>query len=97
MRWLALIGGLLKGKDAIMNMIRMLCGVAVIGIATSSATAQQDPIAARKALMKENGDQAKIGAAMAKGEIRSTSRRLTRFLRRFRTRRPRGPLCFKRI
>ncbi len=30
--------------------------------------AQQDPIAARKALMKANGDQAKIGAAMAKGE-----------------------------
>ena len=27
-----------------------------------------DPIAARKALMKENADQAKIGAAMAKGE-----------------------------
>jgi cytochrome c556 len=51
-----------------MNVIRMLCGVAVIGIATSAATAQQDPIAARKALMKENGDQAKIGAAMAKGE-----------------------------
>jgi cytochrome c556 len=51
-----------------MNMIRMLCGIVVIGIATSAATAQQDPIAARKALMKENGDQAKIGAAMAKSE-----------------------------
>jgi cytochrome c556 len=32
------------------------------------AAAQQDPIAARKALMKANGDQAKIGAAMMKGE-----------------------------
>jgi cytochrome c556 len=51
-----------------MNMIRTLCGFVVIGIATSAATAQQDPIAARKALMKENGEQAKIGAAMAKGD-----------------------------
>ena len=31
----------------------MFYGVAVIGIATSAATARQDPIAARKALMKE--------------------------------------------
>ena len=45
-----------RREDAIMNMIRMLCGIVVIGIATSAATAQQDPIAARKALMKENGD-----------------------------------------
>jgi cytochrome c556 len=30
--------------------------------------AQEDPIKARKALMKANGDQAKIGAAMMKGE-----------------------------
>ena len=47
-------------------MIRTLGITVVIGLAVSVATAQQDPIAARKALMKENGDQAKIGAAMAK-------------------------------
>ena len=47
-------------------MIRTLSVVAVIGLAV--ATAEQNPIAARKQLMKENGDQAKIGAAMAKGE-----------------------------
>ena len=40
----------------------------VIGLAVSVATAQQNPIAARKQLMKDNGDQAKIGAAMIKGE-----------------------------
>jgi len=49
-------------------MIRMLSVIAVIGLAVTVATAQQKPIAARKQLMKDNGDQAKIGAAMAKGE-----------------------------
>jgi cytochrome c556 len=52
-------------------MIRIVLAFAtVVAIALSVciATAQQDPIAARKALMKENADQAKIGAAMAKGE-----------------------------
>jgi cytochrome c556 len=49
-------------------MIRTLSIVAVIGLAVSVAAAQQDPIAARKQLMKDNGDQAKAGAAMAKGE-----------------------------
>jgi cytochrome c556 len=49
-------------------MIRTLSAIVVIGLAVSVATAQQNPIAARKQLMKHNGDQAKIGAAMAKGE-----------------------------
>ena len=49
-------------------MIRTLSAIVVIGLAVSVATAQQNPIAARKALMKNNGDQAKIGAAMVKGE-----------------------------
>jgi cytochrome c556 len=49
-------------------MIRMLSAIAAIGLAVSVATAEQNPIAARKQLMKDNGDQAKIGAAMAKGE-----------------------------
>jgi cytochrome c556 len=50
-------------------MIRTLSAVVMIVLAVSVAIAQQDPIAARKALMKENADQAKIGAAMAKGEV----------------------------
>ncbi len=49
-------------------MIRTLSVIAVIGLAVTVATAQQNPIAARKQLMKDNGDQAKIGAAMAKGD-----------------------------
>ncbi len=49
-------------------MIRTVFAVAAIALGVSIAVAQQDPIAARKALMKANGDQAKIGAAMMKGE-----------------------------
>ena len=49
-------------------MIRSVGAIVIIGLAAGVATAQQDPIAARKALMKDNGDQAKIGAAMVKGE-----------------------------
>ncbi len=49
-------------------MFRTVSVIAVIALCASAAIAQQDPIAARKALMKNNGDQAKIGASMAKGE-----------------------------
>lgn len=49
-------------------MIRIVLAVATVAFAITAVVAQSDPIAARKALMKANGDQAKIGAAMAKGE-----------------------------
>jgi len=49
-------------------MIRTAFVIAGIALGTVAVAAQTDPIAARKALMKANGDQAKIGAAMAKGE-----------------------------
>ncbi len=49
-------------------MIRAVFAVAVIALGMGVAMAQQDPIAARKTLMKANGDQAKIGADMMKGE-----------------------------
>ena len=49
-------------------MIRTMFAVAAIVLGVAIAVADQDPIAARKALMKANGDQAKIGAAMVKGE-----------------------------
>jgi cytochrome c556 len=49
-------------------MIRTVFAVVVIALGVGAAVAQQDPIAARKALMKANGDQAKIGAAMIKAE-----------------------------
>lgn len=49
-------------------MIRAVFAVAAIALGVSAAIAQQDPIAARKALMKANGDQAKIAVTMIKGE-----------------------------
>ncbi len=49
-----------------------MLAVAAVGVTVAvgvcAATAQQDPIAARKALMKSNGDAAKIAGAMIKGE-----------------------------
>jgi cytochrome c556 len=49
-------------------MFRTVFAVAAIAFFAGTAIAQQDPIAARRALMKANGDQAKIGASMMKGE-----------------------------
>jgi len=41
---------------------------AAVAIGICAAAAQEDPIKARKALMKANGDQAKIATSMVKGE-----------------------------
>jgi cytochrome c556 len=49
-------------------MIRAVFVVTAIAFGLTAAIAQQDPIAARKALMKSNGDQAKIAGAMVKGD-----------------------------
>jgi cytochrome c556 len=52
-------------------MIRTVLAVATVATVTLGLTAvvaQQDPIAARKALMKGNGDQARIGGQMSRGE-----------------------------
>jgi cytochrome c556 len=49
------------------TMFTAACAAAIIA-GLSVASAQQDPVKERKALMKGNADQAKIGAAMAKGE-----------------------------
>ena len=49
-------------------MNRTVLAVAAVALGITAVAAQSDPIAARKALMKTNGDQAKIGAAMVKGE-----------------------------
>ena len=48
-------------------MVRVVLAAALV-LAATLAVAQSDPIAARKALMKANGQQAKIGAAIVKGE-----------------------------
>lgn len=50
-------------------MMRLVVAAAALtALAVTVVSAQQDPIAARKAVMKGVGDQAKIGNAMAKGE-----------------------------
>jgi cytochrome c556 len=49
-------------------MIRTVFAVAALAIGITAVTAQSDPIPARKALMKKNGDEAKIASAMLKGE-----------------------------
>src|ERR1700733_216823 len=49
-------------------MIRAVFAIAGVVLCVSVAIAQQDPIAVRKSLMKANGDAAKAGAAMAKGD-----------------------------
>jgi cytochrome c556 len=49
-------------------MIRPLLTLAVLAAGATIVIAQENPIVARQKLMKENGAQTKIGAAMAKGE-----------------------------
>jgi cytochrome c556 len=49
-------------------MIRIVLTVAAVALGVTAVVAQSDPIAARRALMKANGDQAKIAGAMVKGE-----------------------------
>jgi cytochrome c556 len=45
-----------------------VASIAAIALGVSVAVAQQDVIKERKDIMKANGDQAKIGAGMVKGE-----------------------------
>lgn len=49
-------------------MIRVLVAVAALAMGVSTVVAQQDAIAARKALMKTTGGQTGAGAKMVKGE-----------------------------
>jgi cytochrome c556 len=49
-------------------MTRTVLALLTIAFALTAATAQEDVIKQRKALMKANGDQAKIGADMIKGD-----------------------------
>lgn len=49
-------------------MKRTILIAAAVVLGVCAAAAQQDPIAARKALMKANGDAAKTAGAMIKGD-----------------------------
>ena len=48
--------------------VRAVFAVTAVALGICAAAAQQDPIAARRALMKANGDAAKTAGAMAKGD-----------------------------
>jgi cytochrome c556 len=49
-------------------MIRTALAVAVLGFGATALLAQGDPIAARKALMKANGDQNRVATEMLEGK-----------------------------
>jgi cytochrome c556 len=49
-------------------MIRNVLAVAVLALGATALVAQTDPIAARKAIMKANGDQSKIATDMLEGK-----------------------------
>ncbi|MEA2964522.1 MAG: hypothetical protein QOI46_4620 [Alphaproteobacteria bacterium] len=49
-------------------MIRTVLGVAVLAFGATALVAQTDPIAARKALMKTNGDQNRVATEMLEGK-----------------------------
>jgi cytochrome c556 len=49
-------------------MMRTVLGVAVLAFGATALVAQTDPIAARKALMKTNGDQNRIATEMLEGK-----------------------------
>ncbi len=50
-------------------MLRTVIAVAAIAVGVTVVAAQSDPIAARKALMKNMGAATKTGGGMAKGEV----------------------------
>ena len=49
-------------------MIRTALAVAVLAFGATALVAQTDPIAARKVLMKANGDQNRLATAMIEGK-----------------------------
>ncbi len=52
-----------------MKIATALAAVAIVALGVMSVTAQQDPIAARKALMKGNNDNAKLTVGMIRGQV----------------------------
>src|ERR1700754_1169901 len=50
------------------EMIRTALAVAVLAFGATALVAQSDPIAARKAIMKANGDQSKVATDMLEGK-----------------------------
>jgi cytochrome c556 len=57
-----------RGDHRMIRNVFAVVSVVAVALGVGVAVAQQDVIKERKDLMKANGDEAKIGAAMAKGE-----------------------------
>src|SRR6476620_1380425 len=51
-----------------MKIVSAFAAVVILALGTTAVSSQQDPIAARKAMMKSNGQAAGILAKMVKGE-----------------------------
>ena len=64
----ALLESLTRAKAIVRKAAAPMPARVIIALGSSVALAQQDVIKERKALMKDNADLAKIGAAMVKGE-----------------------------
>jgi cytochrome c556 len=62
----AIRGAIQRRGDFMMK--RIVLAVAVVALGVTAVVAQSDPIAARKALMKENGKQSGIARAMIEGK-----------------------------
>jgi cytochrome c556 len=56
----------MQERDFMMK--RIVLAVAVVALGVTAVVAQGDPIAARKAVMKENGAQAKVSRDMIEGK-----------------------------
>ena len=57
-----------EAKEGNHMIIRIVFAAAVVALGATAVIAQQDPIAARKAIMKANGQAAQLGTKMTKGE-----------------------------
>ena len=57
-----------KSQGNFMKLTRFAVAIAIVALGATAVVAQQDPIAARKALMKGNGQAAGALAKMVKGE-----------------------------
>jgi cytochrome c556 len=55
-------------KEGAKDMIRTAFAMAVLALGATALMAQSDPIAARKALMKGNGDQNRVATEMLEGK-----------------------------
>ena len=74
-------------------MIRTVLAIA-IALGVTAAIAQEDPIKARKALMKTNGQQAKILGDMAKGDTPYDQAAVTKALEAFQNAAAKMPALF---